>query len=104
MYKRLTPKEREQRKESRKKDKRDTINATLSMVWNEKFKYRYSVKDVEPVTLAELTDAYAEASGQEVSERTMRLWLKQDWCMLEGHGTGKNYAILPKRKPNGSNS
>lgn len=103
-YKRLTPKEREQRKESRKKDKRDTINATLSMVWNEKFKYRYSVEDVEPVTLAELTDAYAEAAGQEVSERTMRLWLKQDWCMLEGHGTGKNYAILPKRKPNESNS
>lgn len=103
-YKRLTPKEREQRKESRKQDKRDVINATLSMVWNEKFKYRYSVKDVEPVTLAELTNAYAEAAGQEVSERTMRLWLKQDWCMLEGHGTGKNYAILPKRKPNESNS
>lgn len=103
-YKRLTPKEREQRKETRKQEKRDVINATLSMVWNEKFKYRYSVKDVEPVTLAELTDAYAEAAGQEVSERTMRLWLKQDWCMLEGHGTGKNYAILPKRKQNDSNS
>lgn len=103
-YKRLTPKEREQRKETRKQEKRDVINATLSMIWNEKFKYRYNVADVEPVTLAELTDAYAEAAGQEVSERTMRLWLKQDWCMLEGHGTGKNYAILPKRKPNESNS
>lgn len=103
-YKRLTPKEREQRKETRKQEKHDVINATLSMVWNEKFKYRYSVADVEPVTLAELTNAYAEAAGQEVKERTMRLWLKQDWCMLEGHRTGKNYAILPKRKPNESNS
>lgn len=99
-YKRLTPKEREQRKESRKKDKRDTINATLSMVWNEKFKYRYSVKDAEPVTLAELTEAYAEASGREASERTIRRWLHQDWCMLEGRGIGKNYAIQRRKQEN----
>ena len=99
-YKRLTPKEREQRKESRKKDKRDTINATLSMVWNEKFKYRYSVKDVEPVTLAELTDAYAEASGRESKERTIRRWLREDWCVLEGGGTGKNYAIQRRKREN----
>lgn len=100
MYKRLTPKEREQRKESRKKDKRDTINATLSMVWNEKFKYRYSVKDVEPVTLAELTDAYAEASGRKASERTIRRWLRQEWCALEGVGTGRNYAIQRRKREN----
>lgn len=100
MYKRLTPKEREQRKESRKKDKRDTINATLSMVWNEKFKYRYSVKDVEPVTLAELTDAYAEASGREVTAQSVRKWLRQDWCALEGVGTGKNYAIQRRKREN----
>jgi len=100
MYKRLTPKEREQRKESRKKDKRDTINATLSMIWNEKFKYRYSVADVEPVTLAELTDAYAEASGQEVTAQTVRKWLRQDWCTLEGVGTGKNYAIQSRKREN----
>lgn len=99
-YKRLTPKEREQRKESRKKDKRDTINATLSMVWNEKFKYRYSVKDVEPVTLAELTDAYAEASGREVTAQSVRKWLRQDWCALEGVGTGKNYAIQRRKREN----
>lgn len=100
VYKRLTPKEREQRKESRKKDKRDTINATLSMVWNEKFKYRYSVKDVEPVTLAELTDAYAEASGREVTAQSVRKWLRQDWCALEGVGTGKNYAIQRRKREN----
>lgn len=99
-YKRLTPKEREQRKESRKKDKRDTINATLSMVWNEKFKYRYSVKDVEPVTLAELTDAYAEASGREVTTQSVRKWLRQDWCVLEGNGKGINYRISRRKREN----
>lgn len=99
-YKRLTPKEREQRKESRKKDKRDTINATLSMVWNEKFKYRYSVKDVEPVTLAELTDAYAEASGREVTAQSVRKWLRQDWCALEGNGKGINYRISRRKREN----
>lgn len=99
-YKRLTPKEREQRKETRKQEKRDVINATLSMVWNEKFKYRYSVKDVEPVTLAELTDAYAEAAGQEVTTQTVRKWLRQDWCALEGVGTGKNYAIQRRKREN----
>lgn len=99
-YKRLTPKEREQRKETRKQEKRDVINATLSMVWNEKFKYRYSVADVEPVTLAELTDAYTEASGQEVTTQTVRKWLRQDWCALEGVGTGKNYAIQQKTREN----
>lgn len=100
MYKRLTPKEREQRKETRKQEKRDVINATLSMVWSEKFKYRYSVKDVEPVTLAELTDAYAEASGREAKERTIRRWLRQDWCVLEGRGIGKNYAIQRRNQEN----
>ena len=99
-YKRLTPKEREQRKESRKKDKRDTINATLSMVWNEKFKYRYSVKDVEPVTLAELTVAYAEASGREVTTQSVRKWLRQDWCVLEGNGKGINYRISRRKREN----
>ena len=98
-YKRLTPKEREQRKESRKKDKHDTINATLSMIWNEKFKYRYSVKDVEPVTLAELTDAYAEASGQEVKERTMRLWLSQEWCGYKIKRGRRKNEIVPREKP-----
>lgn len=99
-YKRLTPKEREQRKETRKQEKRDVINATLSMVWNEKFKYRYSVADVEPVTLAELTDAYAEASGQEVTTQTVRKWLRQDWCALEGRGIGVNYRILCRKREN----
>lgn len=99
-YKRLTPKEREQRKETRKQEKRDVINATLSMIWNEKFKYRYSVADVEPVTLAELTDAYAEAAGQEVTTQTVRKWLRQDWCTLEGVGTGKSYAIQRRKREN----
>lgn len=99
-YKRLTPKEREQRKETRKQEKRDVINATLSMVWNEKFKYRYSVADVEPVTLAELTDAYAEASGREVTTQTVRKWLRQDWCTLEGRGIGVNYRILCRKREN----
>lgn len=99
-YKRLTPKEREQRKESRKQDKRDTINATLSMVWNEKFKYRYSVKDVEPVTLAELTGAYEEASGREVTTQSVRKWLRQDWCVLEGNGKGINYRISRRKREN----
>lgn len=99
-YKRLTPKEREQRKETRKQEKRDVINATLSMVWNEKFKYRYSARDVEPVTLAELTDAYTEASGQEVSERTVRFWLRQEWCALEGRGIGVNYRISRRKREN----
>lgn len=99
-YKRLTPKEREQRKETRKQEKRDVINATLSMIWNEKFKYRYSVADVEPVTLAELTNAYAEASGQEVTTQTVRKWLRQEWCTLEGVGTGKSYAIQRRKREN----
>ncbi len=99
-YKRLTPKEREQRKESRKQEKRDVINATLSMIWNEKFKYRYNVADVEPVTLAELTDAYTEASGQEVTTQTVRKWLRQDWCTLEGRGIGVNYRILCRKREN----
>lgn len=99
-YKRLTPKEREQRKETRKQEKRDVINATLSMIWNEKFKYRYSVADVEPVTLAELTDAYAEAAGQEVSARTVRFWLRQEWCALEGRGIGVNYRISRRKREN----
>ncbi len=99
-YKRLTPKEREQRKETRKQEKRDVINATLSMIWNEKFKYRYSVKDVEPVTLAELTDAYAEAAGQEVTTQTVRKWLRQDWCTLEGNGKGINYRISRRKRKN----
>lgn len=99
-YKRLTPKEREQRKETRKQEKRDVINATLSMIWNEKFKYRYSVADVEPVTLAELTDAYTEASGQEVTTQTVRKWLRQDWCTLEGRGIGVNYRILCRKREN----
>ena len=98
-YKRLTPKEREQRKETRKQEKRDTINATLSMIWNEKFKYRYSVADVEPVTLAELTDAYAEASGQEVKERTMRLWLSQEWCGYKIKRGRRKNEIVPREKP-----
>lgn len=98
-YKRLTPKEREQRKETRKQEKRDVINATLSMVWNEKFKYRYSVKDVEPVTLAELTDAYAEAAGQEVSERTVRRWLSQTWCAYEIKRGRRKNEIVPREKP-----
>lgn len=99
-YKRLTPKEREQRKETRKQEKRDVINATLSMIWNEKFKYRYSVADVEPVTLAELTNAYAEAAGQEVSARTVRFWLRQEWCALEGRGIGVNYRISRRKREN----
>lgn len=98
-YKRLTPKEREQRKETRKQEKRDVINATLSMVWNEKFKYRYSVADVEPVTLAELTDAYAEAAGQEASERTVRRWLSQTWCAYEIKRGRRKNEIVPREKP-----
>lgn len=100
MYKRLTPKEREQRKESRKQDKRDVINATLSMIWNEKFKHRCSAKDAEPVTLAELTDAYAEASGREVTAQSVRKWLRQEWCALEGRGIGVNYRILRRKREN----
>lgn len=98
-YKRLTPKEREQRKETRKQEKRDVINATLSMIWNEKFKYRYSVADVEPVTLTELTDAYAEAAGQEVSERTVRRWLSQTWCAYEIKRGRRKNEIVPREKP-----
>lgn len=98
-YKRLTPKEREQRKETRKQEKRDVINATLSMIWSEKFKYRYSVKDVEPVTLAELTSAYAEAAGQEVSERTVRRWLSQTWCAYEIKRGRRKNEIVPREKP-----
>lgn len=100
MYKRLTPKEREQRKESRKQDKRDVINATLSMIWNEKFKHRCSAKDAEPVTLAELTDAYAEVSGREVTAQSVRKWLRQEWCALEGRGIGVNYRILRRKREN----
>ncbi|MFU9946065.1 AAA family ATPase [Fannyhessea vaginae] len=98
-YKRLTPKEHERRKETRKQEKRDVINATLSMIWNEKFKYRYSVKDVEPVTLAELTNAYAEAAGQEVKERTMRLWLSQEWCGYKIKRGRRKNEIVPREKP-----
>lgn len=75
-YKRLTPKEKEQRKETRKQDKHDAINATLSLVMKELIGQKGTV---EPITLADLTDAYSEAAG-EVSARTVRGWLSQEWC------------------------